>query len=65
MKIIEDIGNISAATVPVALHHLLASGRVKVGDRLLLLAAGAGYTAGAALLVVDAALLCAQAREHG
>jgi 3-oxoacyl-[acyl-carrier-protein] synthase-3 len=50
---IEKVGNISGASCGVALHHLLRSEQGKPGDRVLLLAAGAGYTAGAALLVLD------------
>jgi 3-oxoacyl-[acyl-carrier-protein] synthase-3 len=53
---IESIGNVSGATCAIALDHALAAGRAKAGDRVLLVAAGAGYTAGAALLVVDEAL---------
>jgi hypothetical protein len=34
----------------MALVEAIASGRVKVGDRLLMAAFGAGYTAGAAVL---------------
>jgi 3-oxoacyl-[acyl-carrier-protein] synthase III len=56
-KNIQRVGNISGATVAVALDEILSAGQAEVGDKLLLLAAGAGYTAGAALLVVDAALL--------
>ncbi|MCB9538695.1 MAG: ketoacyl-ACP synthase III [Myxococcales bacterium] len=62
VKVIETVGNISGATVPVALDHVLRSGAVRAGDRLLLLAAGAGYTAGAALLRVDEALLATVGR---
>jgi 3-oxoacyl-[acyl-carrier-protein] synthase-3 len=54
---IDRLGNLSGASVAVALDEVLESGRAKPGDRVLLLAAGAGYTAGAALLVVDEALL--------
>ncbi len=54
---VDRVGNISGATVAVALDEILRGGLVGAGDRVLLLAAGAGYTAGAALLVVDEALL--------
>ncbi len=56
---IDRVGNISGATVALALDEVLKGGLVSAGDRVLLLAAGAGYTAGAALLVVDDALLSA------
>jgi 3-oxoacyl-[acyl-carrier-protein] synthase-3 len=46
---IERYGNTSAASVPMALVEAIADGRVKPGDRLLMAAFGAGYTAGAAV----------------
>ena len=58
---IDRVGNISGATVAVALDEVLRGGLVTAGGRLLLLSAGAGYTAGAALLVVDDALLASVA----
>lgn len=53
---IDRVGNISGATTAVGLDEALASGRAKAGSRVLLVAAGAGYTGGAALVVVDEAL---------
>jgi 3-oxoacyl-[acyl-carrier-protein] synthase-3 len=47
---LDRYGNTSAASVPMALAEAVASGRVHVGDRLLMGAFGAGYTAGAAVL---------------
>jgi 3-oxoacyl-[acyl-carrier-protein] synthase-3 len=47
---IEQYGNTSAASVPMALVEAVAAGRVKPGDRILMVAFGAGYTAGAAVL---------------
>jgi 3-oxoacyl-[acyl-carrier-protein] synthase-3 len=47
---IEKYGNTSAASVPMALVEAVAAGRIKPGDRVLMVAFGAGYTAGAALL---------------
>lgn len=47
---IERVGNLSGASCIVALHEALRTRRAGPGDRVLLLAAGAGYTAGAALL---------------
>jgi 3-oxoacyl-[acyl-carrier-protein] synthase III len=46
---IEKYGNTSAASVPMALVEAVASGRVKVGDRVLMVAFGGGYTAGGAV----------------
>lgn len=47
---IEKYGNTSAASVPMALTEAVASGRIKQGDRVLMVAFGAGYTAGAAVV---------------
>ncbi|MEO8638848.1 MAG: beta-ketoacyl-ACP synthase III [Chloroflexota bacterium] len=47
---IERYGNTSAASVPMALVEAVAAGRVKVGDKILMVAFGAGYTAGAAVV---------------
>jgi 3-oxoacyl-[acyl-carrier-protein] synthase-3 len=47
---IEKYGNTSAASVPMALVEAIAAGRIKPGDRLLMVAFGAGYTAGAAVV---------------
>jgi 3-oxoacyl-[acyl-carrier-protein] synthase-3 len=43
-------GNTSAASVPLALSEAVAAGRVKPGDRMLLVAFGAGLTSGAIAL---------------
>jgi 3-oxoacyl-[acyl-carrier-protein] synthase-3 len=47
---IEKYGNTSAASVPMALVEAIAAGRIKPGDRILMVAFGAGYTAGAAVV---------------
>ena len=47
---IEDHGNTSAASVPLALDHALRSNRIKRGETLMLEAFGAGLTWGSALL---------------
>jgi 3-oxoacyl-[acyl-carrier-protein] synthase-3 len=47
---IEKYGNTSAASVPMALTEAVAAGRVHEGDRVLMVAFGAGYTAGAAVV---------------
>jgi 3-oxoacyl-[acyl-carrier-protein] synthase-3 len=46
---IEKYGNTSAASVPMAMVEAIAAGRIRPGDRLLMAAFGAGYTAGAAV----------------
>jgi 3-oxoacyl-[acyl-carrier-protein] synthase-3 len=49
---IEEVGNISSATVPVLLSAGLRDGRIRTGDRVLMAAFGVGYTWGAAVLEV-------------
>ncbi|MEJ7695756.1 MAG: SDR family NAD(P)-dependent oxidoreductase [Candidatus Limnocylindrales bacterium] len=44
---LDKYGNTSAASVPIALAEAVNSGRVKVGDRIVLVAFGAGFTSGA------------------
>jgi 3-oxoacyl-[acyl-carrier-protein] synthase-3 len=44
---LDRYGNTSAASVPLALAEAVDSGRVNVGDRLVLVAFGAGFTSGA------------------
>jgi 3-oxoacyl-[acyl-carrier-protein] synthase-3 len=61
MSNIERLGNTAGASVALALEEALRTGRVKPGGRVLLITAGAGYTAGSALLEVDEALLAASA----
>ena len=47
---IEEHGNTSAASVPLALWTAVSDGRIKKGDLVLLEAMGGGFTWGAALL---------------
>jgi 3-oxoacyl-[acyl-carrier-protein] synthase-3 len=47
---IERYGNTSAASVPIALAEAVADGRIHEGDRILMVAFGAGYTAAAAVV---------------
>ncbi len=47
---VETHGNTSAASIALALHEGISSGRIKRGDTLLLEALGAGLTWGAALI---------------
>ena len=44
---LDRYGNTSAASVPIALAEAVNEGRVKVGDRLVFVAFGAGFTSGA------------------
>ncbi len=47
---LEDMGNTSAATIPVAFDKAVRDGRIKRGQNILLTAFGAGITSGSALL---------------
>ena len=47
---IQNYGNTSAATIPVAMVEALEAGRIKAGSRVLLAAFGAGLTRAAGLL---------------
>ena len=44
---LDKYGNTSAASVPIALAEAVNGGRIKVGDRIVLVAFGAGFTSGA------------------
>jgi 3-oxoacyl-[acyl-carrier-protein] synthase-3 len=47
---VDRYGNTSAATVPIAITEAVASGRIKRGDKVVLVAFGAGGTSGAVAL---------------
>jgi 3-oxoacyl-[acyl-carrier-protein] synthase-3 len=47
---IHKYGNTSAASVPIALHEALMEGKIKEGDKVLLVSFGAGGTWGGTLL---------------
>jgi 3-oxoacyl-[acyl-carrier-protein] synthase-3 len=47
---IERYGNTSAASVPMALVEAVAEGRIHEGDRIMMVAFGAGYTAASAVV---------------
>jgi 3-oxoacyl-[acyl-carrier-protein] synthase III len=47
---IEDMGNTSAATIPVALDRAVRDGRIQRGQNVLMTAFGAGLTSGSALM---------------
>ena len=44
---VDRYGNTSAASVPIALAEAVDTGRIQVGDRIVLVAFGAGFTSGA------------------
>jgi 3-oxoacyl-[acyl-carrier-protein] synthase III len=47
---IEEYGNTTAATIPLAMMTAVETGRLKKGDTLLIASVGAGFTAGASVL---------------
>jgi 3-oxoacyl-[acyl-carrier-protein] synthase-3 len=47
---VDQHGNTSAASIPLALDHAVRAGQVKKGDTLLLEGVGGGFTWGAVLL---------------
>ncbi len=49
-KNIQKYGNTSAASIPVALCEALSEGKIKEGDKVLIVGFGAGLTWGAALI---------------
>lgn len=46
----DRVGNTSAASVPMALDEAVRDGRIQVGDRVMLLVFGGGFTWGATLI---------------
>lgn len=57
-----EVGNVSSASIPVALDHFAAQGRVKRGDLVLSAAVGGGWYAAAALYTMgDTAAVAATA----
>ena len=47
---VDRYGNMSSATVPIALDEAIEQGRIKAGDNVLMVAFGAGFTWGASVL---------------
>ena len=61
---VDRYGNTSAASVPIALAEAVDSGRIKVGDKIVLVAFGAGLTSGGDRARVDGRSGCtASARQ--
>jgi 3-oxoacyl-[acyl-carrier-protein] synthase-3 len=50
VDVIADLGNTSAASIPLALAQISREGRVSAGDKVLLAAVGAGFTWGATVV---------------
>lgn len=49
---IKDTGNVSSASVPMALYDLMQTGKVKKGDNIMLMGFGGGLSAGALIFQV-------------
>jgi 3-oxoacyl-[acyl-carrier-protein] synthase-3 len=47
---IHKYGNTSSASIPIALDEAVREGRIKSGDKIVLVAFGAGFTWGSALI---------------
>jgi 3-oxoacyl-[acyl-carrier-protein] synthase-3 len=47
---IEDYGNTTAGTIPLAMKTAVETGRLKKGDTLLIASVGAGFTSGASVI---------------
>ena len=47
---IQEFGNTSAASIPIALHQARTEGRLKDGEKCLLVAFGGGFTFGSSLI---------------
>jgi 3-oxoacyl-[acyl-carrier-protein] synthase III len=47
---IEDFGNTTAGTIPLAMRTAVETGRLKKGNTLLIASVGAGYTSGASVI---------------
>ena len=47
---IDEYGNTTAGTIPLAMQTALDQGKLKKGDLVLLASVGAGFTTGATLL---------------
>lgn len=52
ITVVEEIGSVGSASIPVSLDRLMRSGKVRPGDRILMTAVGAGTGYGAVLFQV-------------
>jgi 3-oxoacyl-[acyl-carrier-protein] synthase III len=55
VKVVDEVGGVASACMPLALDRLRKSGRVRPGDRILLAGLGGGISYGAMLYRVGAA----------
>jgi len=49
VPMVHDVGSVSAASIPISLHRLCESGRIRPGDRILMVGVGTGLSYGAVL----------------
>jgi 3-oxoacyl-[acyl-carrier-protein] synthase-3 len=47
---LQDYGNTSAASIPIAINEAIEKGRLKPGDNCLMVAFGGGFTWGSAII---------------
>lgn len=50
ITVMDKYANIAAASIPIALHDAVKSGRIEKGDRVLLASVGSGWTWGAGMI---------------
>lgn len=50
VPVVQEVGSMGSASIPMSLDRLLRGGRVKPGDRILMIGVGAGVSFGATLL---------------
>ena len=50
VPVVHETGSVGAASIPISLDRLRASGRLRSGDRILMIGVGAGLSSGATLL---------------
>lgn len=55
LRVVDEIGSVGAASIPVSLDRLWRSGRVRPGQRVLMVAVGSGISYGALVYQVGAA----------
>ena len=49
-RVVHETGSVGAASIPISLDRLMSSGRVRSGDRILMVGVGAGLSSGATLV---------------
>src|SRR5207247_11206479 len=52
VRVVHDVGSVSSASIPISLHRLRERGRVRPGDRILMLSVGTALACGAELVMV-------------